>query len=196
MPKIKRLPAVLFSSLLATVLVAFAFSAFSPLTLQTLEGETYRFEAEKIDRIVELEGEEGFIIEEASGKTFITGESLEHFKQKAALKWQNPLQEVMEADGQLSFGNAPVLQREGDQCDPKVDGYNVFHVQGFIYIDPTTFIVIDENRSFGECPCDDPAVKRGKKANCPHVHHRTKKKIIDRARSCGLGDWFPVRRCR
>ncbi|MBX2873306.1 MAG: hypothetical protein KTR30_14440 [Saprospiraceae bacterium] len=196
MPKIKRLPAVLFSSLLAMVLVAFAFSAFSPLTFQTIEGETYHFEAENIDRIVEVEGEEGFYIEESSGKIFIANESLEYFKQKAALKWANPFKEVAEADGQLHFGNAPVLQREGDQCDPKVDGYNVFHVQGFIYIDPTTFIVIDDNRSFGECPCDDPAVKRGKKANCPHVHHRTKKKIIDRARSCGLGDWFPVRRCR
>ena len=196
MPKIKRLPAVLFSSLLAMVMVAFAFSAFSPLTLQTLEGETYYFKAEKIDRIVELEGEDGFYIEESSGKTIFAKESLAYFRQKAALKWQNPFKKAVEADGQLLLGNRPVLQRDGDQCDPKVDGYNVFHVQGFIYIDPTTFIVIDENRSFGECPCDDPEVKRGKKKNCPHVHHRTKKKIIDRARSCGLGDWFPVRRCR
>lgn len=196
MPKIKRLPAVLFSSLLAMVLVAFAFSAFSPLTFTTIDGETYRFEAENIDRIVEVEGEDEFYIEEITGRTIIASESLDYFKQKAALKWHNPFKEVVEWNGQLTPGHAPVLQKEGEQCDPKVDGYNVFHVQGFIYIDPTTFIVIDENRSFGECPCDDPAVKRGKKANCPHVHHRTKKKIIDRARSCGLGDWFPVRRCR
>ncbi|NET31660.1 MAG: hypothetical protein F6K19_06620 [Cyanothece sp. SIO1E1] len=196
MPKIKRLPAVLFSSLLAMVLVAFAFSAFSPLTFTTIEGETYRFEAENIDRIVEVEGEDEFYIEEITGKTIIASESLDYFKQKAALKWRNPIKEVVEGDGLPISGHVPVLQKEGEQCDPKVDGYNVFHVQGFIYIDPTTFIVIDENRSFGECPCDDPAVKRGKKANCPHVHHRTKKKIIDRARSCGLGDWFPVRRCR
>lgn len=196
MPKIKRLPAILFSSLLAMVLVAFAFSAFSPLTFQTIEGETYRFESENIDRIVQVEGEEEFYIEEINGKTIVASESLDYFKQKAALKWHNPLKEAVESGGQFVLNPAPVLQREGDQCDPRVDGYNVFHVQGFIYIDPTTFIVIDENRSFGECPCDDPEVKRGKKRNCPHVHHRTKKKIIDRARSCGLGDWFPVRRCR
>ena len=196
MPKIKRLPAVLLSSLVAMVLMAFAISAFSPLAVKTVEGQTYKFEVENIDRIIAVEGEKGFYIEETSGKTFLADESLEYFKQKAALKWQNPLKGREEVDGQILLNTRPSLQREGDQCNPKVDGYNVFHVQGFIYIDPTTFIVIDENRSFGECPCDDPAVKRGKKANCPHVHHRTKKKIIDRARSCGLGDWFPVRRCR
>ncbi len=196
MTKIKRFPAVVLSSFLAMVLVAFAFSAFSPLTFTTVEGETYRFEAENIARIVEMEGEDEFYIEEITGKTIIAAESLDYFKQKAALKWNNPSKEVVEWDGKPIPGHAPVLQKEGEQCDPTVDGYNVFHVQGFIYIDPTTFIVIDENRSFGECPCDDPEVKRGKKANCPHVHHRTKKKIIDRARSCGLGDWFPVRRCR
>ena len=196
MPKIKRLPRVLFSSLLAMVLVAFVFSAFSPLTFTTVDGETYRVEAKNIDRIVQVENEDGFYIEEISGRTILTNESFDYFKQKAALKWHNPLKEAVELRGQFVLNPAPVLQREGDQCDPKVDGYNVFHVQGFIYIDPTTFIVIDQNRSFGECPCDDPEVKRGKKSNCPHVHHRTKKKIIDRARSCGLGDWFPVRRCR
>lgn len=196
MHRIKRLPKVLLGSILGMILVAFAFSAFSPLSVLSLEGERYRLDIEKVERIVPLDAEEGFYIEEHSGRTIMVPESWKVFKRRAALQWRNPLKKAVAADNQLVFQSTLSVQSDGDQCDPKVDGYNVYHVQGFIYIDPTTFIVIDENRSFGECPCDDPVVKRGKKANCPHVHHRTKKKIIDRARSCGLGDWFPVRRCR
>jgi len=196
MHRIKRLPKILLGSILGMILVAFAFSAFSPLSVKSLEGERYHLDVEKVERIVPLDSGEGFYIEELSGKTIMVSESWGVFKRRAALQWKNPLKKAAEVDNQLIFQSAIALQSDGGQCDPKVDGYNVYHVQGFIYIDPTTFIVIDENRSFGECPCDDPIVKRGKKANCPHVHHRTKKKIIDRARSCGLGDWFPVRRCR
>lgn len=196
MHKIKRLPTLFLGSLLSMILLAFAISAFSPLTVQSVEGETYRLNPEKIERIVRLEGEEGFYIEEVSGKTIMVSDSWDLLEKRAALQWKNPLKGAEAQDNQLIFQTAALGQMNADQCDPKVDGYNVYHVQGFIYIDPTTFIVIDENRSFGECPCDDPAVKRGKKENCPHVHHRTKKKIIDRARTCGLGDWFPVRRCR
>lgn len=196
MHRIKRLPKILLGSILGMVLVAFAFSAFSPLSVLSLEGERYHLDIEKIERIVPLDSGEGFYIEERSGKTIMVPEGWGVFKRRAALQWKNPLKKAAAVDNQLVFQSTLALQSDGDQCDPKVDGYNVYHVQGFIYIDPTTFIVIDENRSFGECPCDDPVVKRGKKANCPHVHHRTKKKIIDRARSCGLGDWFPVRRCR
>lgn len=196
MHKIKRLPTILLGSMLSMVLLAFAISAFTPLTVQSVEGKSYRLDLEKIERIVPLENEAGFYIEEVSGRTIMTSESWDLFKRRAALQWKNPLRNAAVQDNQWIFQAARAGQMDGGQCDPKVDGYNVYHVQGFIYIDPTTFIVIDENRSFGECPCDDPAVKRGKKENCPHVHHRTKKKIIDRARACGLGDWFPVRRCR
>lgn len=196
MHNIKKLPAILLGSLLSMVLLAFAISAFIPLSVQSVEGESYRLDFEKIERIIPLDSGDGFYIEEVSGRTMMVPEPWPVFKKRAALQWNNPLNTGKAADGHLVFRSVPIGLDEDGQCDPKVDGYNVYHVQGFIYIDPTTFIVIDENRSFGDCPCDDPAVKRGKKKNCPHVHHRTKKKIIDRARACGLGDWFPVRRCK
>ncbi len=191
-----KLPTLVSLSLIGMLTVAGLLAVFSPLSVKTDGGEDYQLDFAQIERIVLVEDGKTFYIEETSGKTIFTQESFSFFKTRAAFHVTQPLAGIVETDGQFVFGSTSLALSSDGQCDPKVDGYNVYQVQGFIYIDPTTFIVIDENRAFGDCPCDDPAVRRGRNANCPHVHHRTKKKIVDRARSCGLGDWFPVRRCQ
>lgn len=191
-----KLPTLVSLSLIGMLAVAALLAVFSPLSVKTDGGEDYQLDFDQIERIVLVEDGKTFYIEETSGKTIFTQESFGFFKTRAAFHVTQPLAGIVETDGQFVFSSTSLALSNDGQCDPKVDGYNVYQVQGFIYIDPTTFIVIDENRAFGDCPCDDPAVRRGRNANCPHVHHRTKKKIVDRARSCGLGDWFPVRRCQ
>ena len=192
----KKLFFLLLFSLSGMLIVAALFAFFMPLTLQTVEAETYLIEAGQIERIVPTADGTSFYIEEKSGRTIFAQESYAFFKKRAAFNRHKPLARATEIDGTLVFDPTAASLSDTEPCNPSVDGYNVYHVQGFIYIDPTTFIVIDQNRTFGDCPCDDDAVRRGKKANCPHVHHRTKKKIIDQARICGLGDRFPVRRCQ
>lgn len=178
------------------LIVATLFAFFMPLSIQTVEKGAYLIEPNQIERIVPTANGSSFYIEEKSGRTIFAQESYAFFKKRAAFNRNKPLARATEIDGALVFDPTAAALSDTEPCNPSVDGYNVYHVQGFIYIDPTTFIVIDQNRTFGDCPCDDKAVRRGKKPNCPHVHHRTKKKIIDQARSCGLGDRFPVRRCQ
>lgn len=67
------------------------------------------------------------------------------------------------------------------------------YVKGFKQIDSQYFIVMLDGVPNDVCPCDDLRVIRNKKPQCPVVHHRTKKAIIDRGRRLGLPEHnFPV----
>lgn len=71
-----------------------------------------------------------------------------------------------------------------------------FYVKGFKQLDGQYFIVILDGVSPTDCPCTDLKVRRGKKANCPVVHHREKTEIIDRGRKLGLPEHdFRVWKC-
>jgi hypothetical protein len=71
--------------------------------------------------------------------------------------------------------------------------FNPFYVKGFKQLDGQYFIVILDGISPEECPCSDLKVRRGKKPNCPVVHHREKKAIIAEGRKMGLPEYnFPV----
>lgn len=67
------------------------------------------------------------------------------------------------------------------------------YVKGFKQIDSQYFIVVLDGVPDHICPCDDPKVIRGKKPQCPVVHHREKQEIIARGRRLGLPEYnFPV----
>lgn len=71
--------------------------------------------------------------------------------------------------------------------------YDPFYVKGFKQVDGQYFIVILDHVAPEDCPCSDPKVRSGKKANCPVVHHREKKAIIENGRKLGLPEYnFPV----
>lgn len=71
--------------------------------------------------------------------------------------------------------------------------FNPFYVKGFKQLDGQYFIVILDGVAPEDCPCSDLKVRRGKKRNCPVVHHREKKAIIAEGRKVGLPEYnFPV----
>lgn len=174
------------------VLVAAAFHYFSPLRITTDRGATIELQPEDVIAIFPNESDRTFFIEFADS-TVAAAENFDSFRRRARFNKADFSALIKtEADKITTdaFRNA-----QNYPCDPYVEGYNVFEVRGFVYINPTYFIVIGGKRRFSDCPCDDPRVIRDRHPKCPHIHHRTKQKILKRARACGLGDWFPIEKC-
>lgn len=172
-------------------LVAAGFHYFSPLRVAT-EGATIELRPEEIIAIFPCASDETFFVE-FRDSTVACAEDFDSFRRRA--KFNKRDYSALIKTEQDKILPAEFRATESPLCDPVVEGYNVYEIQGFVYINPTYFIVIGGERKFSDCPCDDPRVIRDRHPKCPHIHHRTKQAILERARACGLGDWFPVEKC-
>lgn len=195
MPKQEKSPhitAILSSGMLV---VAVLFTYFGPLRITTDHQLSMPLELDEIHGIIPQSGN-SFLVEYLDGRTIVVKENLQRFKQRAAFTRHSVDKLVLDEKAQVKPDNRPIIKDpEVYPCNPIVGKYNVFFVKGFVYIDAQTFIVIDNKRDYKDCPCNNPKVIRGTEPNCPHIYYNTKKKIMERARECGLGDWFPIERC-
>lgn len=170
------------------------FHYFLPIAVKSDKAASVLLLPDDIDAILAPANPEQsyFFIEFKDGRTVCALEQFKVFQFRIQFNRYDYQSLIHTSSKKVSIHS---FDKEEYPCNPFVGDINVFHVEGFIYIDPTTFIVIDDKRSFSDCPCNDPKVIKGRHPKCPHIHHRTKKEIIRRARACGLGDWFPIEKC-
>jgi len=192
MKLLKESLALLLMLLSGFVIVAAAFHFFSPLRITTDRGATIELQPEDVIAIFPNEADNTFFVE-FPDSTVAAAENFDSFRRRA--RFNTADYSALIKTGADKITPAEFQNAESYPCDPFVDGYNVFEIRGFVYINPTYFIVIGGKRRFADCPCDDPRVIRDRHPKCPHIHHRTKQAILKRARACGLGDWFPVEKC-
>ena len=189
--RVTRLPGIIGLLVFSTLLFTMGFHYFLPLNVVAESGEILTLDLAVIDHIATNETTETVFIHYQDGRSFLLLDKPRAFYRKAGLNRYDYKGLIREEQPGL-ITSVPGELRD---CNRYVDNIDIFHVRGFVYVSPTMFILIQDPADFTDCPCELKVI-RNKNPQCPVIHHRTKKKIIDQARECGLGDWFPVRKCR
>lgn len=181
---------------LSILLVAGIFAYLLPASVLTSDWRIHQVDYRKICHIQANSGDKGFIINYQDGcQVLVDRESFDSFLRRANFNIKPLSRYYQQGEEGLLFKNCKQLEVATTECDPVVKGINVFYIRGFIKVNAQMFVVIYGDGNFEDCNCKDPKVILGKKPYCKLIYHNTKKDIINKARECGLGDYFPEKAC-
>lgn len=170
--------------ILATIIAVLGFHYFLPLRIWTTDGKVIALPYDEITSI-EANDEIGLTqisIKQGEQHILLTKEPFNRLKWRAGFN---------KAPYNSLFSEIPTQR---DHC--YVGKYDLFNLKGFIQLTPQMFVAVMAPYEFEDCPCDDKKVFLNKNPKCPVIYNQKKKQMLNAARSCGLGDYFPVLRCR
>lgn len=178
------------------IIEASILASLLPVSVLTSDWRIHRIAYKKVCQIQANATGQGYVIDYMDGRQItIDRESYSSFLRRANFKVRPLSKYYQESPDGLLFNNCQTLETASTECDPIVKGINVFYIRGFLKVNAQMFVVIYGDGDFEDCNCNDPKVILGKKPYCKLVYHNTKKDIINKARECGLGDYFPEKSC-